>query len=152
MKKQKKLKLLTYLVIASVCYFGYTLYTLQISIDEKEFKNQELQKNINIETAKKQQLLKQKSIINTDEFYEQMAREKLGYIKDNEKIYITKRIDRKKEGKNNISLSMEDFAQLNRKLESEKYNGSYEAVAKTIDKYSSYPILDKNIFLKIIIF
>ncbi len=88
MKKQKKLKLLTYLVIASVCYFGYTLYTLQISIDEKEFKNQELQKNINIETAKKQQLLKQKSIINTDEFYEQMAREKLGYIKDNEKIYI----------------------------------------------------------------
>ena len=72
--------------------------------------------------------------------------------KNNEKIYITKRIDRKKEGKNNISLSMEDFAQLNRKLESEKYNGSYEAVAKTIDKYSSYPILDKNIFLKIIIF
>ncbi|QNU67441.1 septum formation initiator family protein [Ruminiclostridium herbifermentans] len=88
MKKQKKLKLLTYLVIISVCYFGYTLYTLQISIDEKELKNQELQRNINIETAKNQQLLKQKSLINTDEFYEQMAREKLGYIKDNEKIYI----------------------------------------------------------------
>ncbi len=88
MKKQKKFKLLTFIVIASVFYFGYTLYTLQVSISEKELKNQELQKNIYSETVKNQQLLKQKSLINTDEFYEQMAREKLGYIKDNEKIYI----------------------------------------------------------------
>lgn len=88
MKKQKKFKLLTFIVIASVFYFGYTLYTLQVSISQKELKNQELQKNIYSETVKNQQLLKQKSLINTDEFYEQMAREKLGYIKDNEKIYI----------------------------------------------------------------
>lgn len=88
MKKQKKFKLLTFIMIATVCYFGYTLYTLQVSINEKEFKNQELRKNIYSEQIKNQQLLKQKSIINTDEFYEQMAREKLGYIKDNEKIYI----------------------------------------------------------------
>ena len=88
MKKQKKFKMLTFIVIASVFYFGYTLYTLQVSISEKELKNQELQKNIYSETVKNQQLLKQKSLINTDEFYEQMAREKLGYIKDNEKIYI----------------------------------------------------------------
>lgn len=88
MKKQKKFKWLTLIVIALVCYFGYTLYTLQISINEKQLKNQELKKNIYSETVKNQQLLKQKELINTDEFYEQMAREKLGYIKDNEKIYI----------------------------------------------------------------
>lgn len=88
MKKQKKFKWLTFIVIALICYFGYTLYTLQISINEKQLKNQELKKNIYSETVKNQQLLKQKELINTDEFYEQMAREKLGYIKDNEKIYI----------------------------------------------------------------
>ncbi|PYG88258.1 septum formation initiator [Ruminiclostridium sufflavum DSM 19573] len=88
MKKQKRFKLWTLIMVASICYFGYTLYTLQISINEKELKNQDLQKSIYSETVKNQQLLKQKSLINTDEFYEQMAREKLGYIKDNEKIYI----------------------------------------------------------------
>ncbi|WP_242855790.1 septum formation initiator family protein [Ruminiclostridium josui] len=31
---------------------------------------------------------KQKSLINTEEFAEKIARDKLGYVKDGEKIYI----------------------------------------------------------------
>ncbi len=88
MKKQKKFKLWTCVLLVAICYFAYTWYTLQISINEKEIKNVQLQKQINSETIKNEQLLKQKSLINTDKFYEEMAREKLGYIKDNEKIYI----------------------------------------------------------------
>jgi len=88
MKKQKKFKLWTFILIASICYFVYTLYTIQININDKEVKNLQLQKNIYSETIKNEQLLKQKSLINTNEFYEEMARKKLGYIKDNEKIYI----------------------------------------------------------------
>jgi cell division protein DivIC len=88
MKKQRKFKLWTFVMVATICYFAYTLYTIQININEKEIKNSQLQKSINSESIKNEQLLKQKATINTDEFYEKMAREKLGYIKDNEKIYI----------------------------------------------------------------
>lgn len=88
MKKQKKFKLWKFILFASICYFAYTLYTLQISINDKETKNAQLQKDIYSETIRNEQLIQQKALINTDEFYEKMAREKLGYIKDNEKIYI----------------------------------------------------------------
>jgi cell division protein DivIC len=88
MKKQKKFKLWTFILIASICYFTYTLYNLQINIDDKEINNTSLQKSIYNETIKNEQLLQQKALINTDKFYEEMAREKLGYIKDNEKQYV----------------------------------------------------------------
>jgi len=88
MKKQKKIKLWTFVLIVSICYFAYTLYTLQISINDREIKNAQLQKDIYNETIKNEQLVQQKSLVNTDKFYEEMAREKLGYIKDNEKQYI----------------------------------------------------------------
>jgi len=52
--------------------------------------------------------------------------------------YITKRIDRVKKTK----LQMEDMCQLTERLTEEKYNGSYEQVAKTILKYSINPGLD----------
>jgi len=61
---------------------------LQININDKQIKNAQLQKDIYSETIKQEQLMQQKALINTDKFYEEMAREKLGYIKDNEKIYV----------------------------------------------------------------
>jgi len=88
MKKQKRFKLWTFILIASICYFTYTLYMLQININDKQIKNAQLQKDIYSETIKQEQLMQQKALINTDKFYEEMAREKLGYIKDNEKIYV----------------------------------------------------------------
>ncbi len=88
MKKRKKFKLWTLILVVSVCYFTYTLFDMQVNINEKERKNAQLQENIYNETIKKEQLSKQKDLINTDEFYEKMARERLGYIKDNEKIYV----------------------------------------------------------------
>ncbi|MHB8063134.1 MAG: FtsB family cell division protein [Ruminiclostridium sp.] len=88
MKKQKRFRLWTFILIASICYFTYTLYKLQVNINDREIKNAQLQNNIYSETIKNKQLVQQKSLINSNEFYEEMAREKLGYIKDNEKIYI----------------------------------------------------------------
>ncbi len=52
--------------------------------------------------------------------------------------YITKRIDRTKNGK----LHMEDMCQLTERLTEDKYHGSYEQIAKTIKKYSTQPGLD----------
>lgn len=62
--------------------------------------------------------------------------------------YITKRIDRKKKQK----LHMEDMCQLTERLSEEKYNGSYEQIAKTIIKYSGTPILDVINFYELVLF
>ena len=53
--------------------------------------------------------------------------------------YITRRIDRTENGK---KLPMEDMCQLTERLTEYKYKGSYEQIAKTIMKYSSFPKLD----------
>lgn len=63
--------------------------------------------------------------------------------------YITKRIDRTKTGQ---KLSMEDMCQLTEKLTEDKYQGSYEQIAKTIQKYSSNPGLDLVNFYEQIVF
>ena len=88
MKKRNKFNVWTLILIASVCYFGYTFYNQQASIEDRKVQYAQLEKNIHNETVKKQQLTKQKSQINSDEFAEKIAREKLGYVKDGEKIYV----------------------------------------------------------------
>ena len=64
--------------------------------------------------------------------------------------YISKRIDRKiasKRGQETVRMyAMEDFCQLNYRLTADKYKGSYEQCAKTIDRYSERPALDKTNF------
>lgn len=62
--------------------------------------------------------------------------------------YITKRIDRVKKGK----LHMEDMCQLTERLTEDKYNGSYEQIAKAIEKYSATPGLDVVNFFEQLLF
>jgi serine/threonine-protein kinase HipA len=62
--------------------------------------------------------------------------------------YITKRIDRTKKSK----LAMEDMCQLTERLTEDKYQGSYEQIARTIQKYSGTPGLDVVNFFELIIF
>ena len=58
---------------------------------------------------------------------------------DGELCYITRRIDRTPKGE---KLPMEDMCQLTERLTEYKYKGSYEQIAKAIQKYSSVPKLD----------
>jgi len=67
--------------------------------------------------------------------------------------YITKRIDRiypkKKDGEVKM-LAMEDFCQLDGRLTSDKYIGSYERCGKIVLKYSSRPGIDlSELFLRV---
>ncbi len=75
-----------------------------------------------------------------------------GLIKINEKYaYITKRVDRFIKNKK-VILAQEDFCQLQNKLTEDKYKGSYEKVAKTIDLYSSNIEIDKVYLFNSLIF
>jgi serine/threonine-protein kinase HipA len=62
--------------------------------------------------------------------------------------YITKRIDRHKKNK----IHMEDMCQLTERLTENKYNGSYEQVAKAILRYSANPGLDVINFFEQVVF
>ncbi|MDO8367984.1 MAG: HipA domain-containing protein [Saprospiraceae bacterium] len=62
--------------------------------------------------------------------------------------YITKRIDRR----NKEKLHMEDMCQLTERLSEDKYQGSYEQIAKAILRYSANPGLDVVNFFEIVLF
>jgi serine/threonine-protein kinase HipA len=62
--------------------------------------------------------------------------------------YITKRIDRSKKGK----YALEDMCQLTERLTDDKYQGSYEQIARAIQKYSATPGLDIINFLELVLF
>lgn len=70
-------------------------------------------------------------------------------FQDGELCYITRRIDRRENG---TKLPMEDMCQLAERLTEYKYKGSYEQIAKLIQKYSSTPKLDLINFWEQVIF
>jgi serine/threonine-protein kinase HipA len=62
--------------------------------------------------------------------------------------YITKRLDRVKK----VKLAMEDMCQLTERLTEDKYYGSYEQIAKAIQKYSAIAGLDVVNFFELVLF
>ncbi len=69
-------------------------------------------------------------------------------LKSGSLAYITKRMDRD----GNRKWAMEDMCQLSERLTEEKYNGSYEQIAKVISKFSTQPGLDLIFFYEIVLF
>lgn len=62
--------------------------------------------------------------------------------------YVTKRIDRINQSK----VHMEDMCQLTERLSENKYHGSYEQIAKVIQKFSVMPGLDVVNFFELVLF
>ena len=63
--------------------------------------------------------------------------------------YITKRIDRTKDGE---KVDMEDLCQLTLHPTEYKYKGSYEQIAKAIVQYSGTPKLDLTNYMQVLLF
>ena len=70
-------------------------------------------------------------------------------MKDGSLGYITRRIDRKKNGD---KIAMEDMCQLTERQTEFKYKSSYEQIAKAIRKYSANPQMDVTDFLEVVYF
>ncbi len=69
-------------------------------------------------------------------------------LQDKTLCYITKRVDRTRNGK----LLMEDMCQLSERLTEDKYKGSHEQIAKLVLKYSQNPLLDVSNFYEQVLF
>ena len=70
---------------------GYTLFTLynqQITLNQYSRQSEELNEKIAEETKNNEDLKKQKDNVNSLEFIEQTAREKLDMYHPNERVYV----------------------------------------------------------------
>ena len=68
---------------------------------------------------------------------------------DGELAYLTKRIDRDRNG---TKYLMEDLCQISERITLDKYRSSYEKVAKLIKLHSSAPMLDLVNFWEVVVF
>ncbi len=89
MKKNKKIytKLLIFIISA---YAIFTLINQQNTLNQYNKDSQELSQKIEEEKTEKEELAKKKDDVNSLEFIEQTAREKLDMYYPNEKVYIDK--------------------------------------------------------------
>lgn len=69
-------------------YFAVTFLNQQEEINSIKNEMKVLSDKIEKEKETQEELLEQESIINTDEFIEKIAREKLGMVKEGERIYV----------------------------------------------------------------
>ena len=87
MKKSKKIyKKLIILAIAT--YVIFTLVSQQKTLNQYENQNQKLTEQIAQEKESKEEFAKKKEDVNSLEFIEQTAREKLDMYYPNEKVYM----------------------------------------------------------------
>ena len=87
MRKNKKIyKKILILIIA--IYAIFTLVNQQKTLNQYSKNSEELTVQINEQKTYNEELAKQKENVNSEEFIEQMAREKLDMYYPNEKVYV----------------------------------------------------------------
>lgn len=88
MNASKKKKLIFVIVSLFLVYFTVTFIDQQKLLDSKSNQIKDIEEKIANEQKVNEELNRQKEIINSDEYVEKVAREKLGMVKGGEKIFI----------------------------------------------------------------
>ena len=89
MKKNKKIYIKLLIFIISL-YAIFTLISQQNTLNQYSKNSQEISQKIEEEKQEKEELAKKKEDVNSLEFIEKTAREKLDMYYPNEKVYIDK--------------------------------------------------------------
>ncbi len=76
------------LFIGIILYSGYTLISQQITLVKSQKTKQECEDMISQAKGEQARLQEELGLVETDEYKEQKARELLGYVKPDERIYI----------------------------------------------------------------
>lgn len=88
MKKKKKSKFWFIVIALILLYSGYVSVNLKGLLESKKEQHADLQNKITLQKKQKAELEKQMKNVNSDEYIEKMAREELGMVKKNERVYI----------------------------------------------------------------
>ncbi len=87
MKKNKKI-LRNILIIVVAIYVIFVFVNQQKTLNEYSKNSEELKEQIATEKANNEELNQKKDDVNSLEFIEEMAREKLDMYKPNERVYV----------------------------------------------------------------
>ena len=89
-KKQDKIAmiLITIVVIVLTIVVGYRVYNLKVQLNENKEKIESLNKEYAEEEKRKEEIAEYQKYTQTDEFVEDVAREKLGLVHDDEIVFI----------------------------------------------------------------
>ena len=87
MKKNKKI-LRNLLIIAIIIYIAFVFIDQQKTLNEYSKNTEELNQQIASEEATNEELNQQKDNVNSLDFIEEMAREKLDMYHPNERVYM----------------------------------------------------------------
>jgi len=90
MSKRKKSKLGLVLLTVIFIYFAYTAAGQQKILYVKGVELKKVQSEIDKQTKENEKLKEEQEELNSDEFVEKTAREKLGYVKKGERVYVDK--------------------------------------------------------------
>ena len=88
MREFFKSKLYKLIVVALVIYAVYILYNQQVKLDSYASEKQYYQDQINDLNEQKEELIAEKENVNSPEYIEDIAREKLDMYLPNEKVFV----------------------------------------------------------------
>jgi len=88
MDKRKKSKLWLIGLIGFFLYFAYVMIDQQKILYVRDMEMADIQNKIKEEEKTGQELQKHKDTLDSDEYIEKVAREKLGMVKQEEKIFV----------------------------------------------------------------
>lgn len=88
MNKRKKSRFGVFLVVGLLVYFVWIFIGQEKVLYEKNLEMKDIQEKTREEQKINENLKKQKEIVNTDEYVEKAAREKLGMVKDGERVFV----------------------------------------------------------------
>lgn len=88
MNKRRRPKLGIILMAGFFLYFVYILINQQAILNQCKRDLNNMEKKIEEQIELNEKLERQKEILNSDEYIEKVAREKLGLVKKGEKVFI----------------------------------------------------------------
>lgn len=75
-------------VIVMTIIVGYSVYNMKIELNENKEKIESLNKELDDQEKRKEEIAEYQEYIQTDEFVEDTAREKLGLVYEDEVVFI----------------------------------------------------------------
>lgn len=88
MNKRKKSTFGIFILLAIFLYLSYVAVGQQKLLNAKNLEMSEIESKIKEETKTNEELKKEKEMINSDEYKEKIARDKLGMVKKNERVFV----------------------------------------------------------------
>lgn len=88
MSKRKKSGFGLFILLIFFLYFAWQMVGQQKMLYSKSLEMQKMQTKVSEETKVNEELKKEQQTLNSDEYIEKVAREKLGMVKKGERVFV----------------------------------------------------------------